>query len=113
MSAPRIIGRPEPGYWLIRLVRNGPPVPAAIMWAQTTHDPVTGEPMDRSRFLVAVIGGKPAGLEDVWHRRGRPIDEAEYRFRLADAAWAREHAPSDAHANPTRSINPLVAPLPF
>ncbi len=113
MSAPRRIDRPEPGFWLVRLVRNGPPVPAAIMWVQTTHDPVTGEPMDRSRFLAAYIDGKPVGLDDVWLRRGTPIDEAEYRFRLADAAWAREHVPSEIAANPKRSIDPLSVPLPF
>lgn len=113
MSAPRRIDRPEPGFWLVRLVRNGPPVPAAIMWVQTTHDPVTGEPMDRSRFLAAYIDGKPTSLDDVWLRRGTPIDQREYEFRVADAEWVRQNAPNEPAANPTRRINPITAPLPF
>lgn len=103
MSEARVIGQPQPGYWLVRLVRGGPPVPAAIMRVQTTSDPETGEAMERSPFLAAFIAGEPADLDAVWHRRGTPIDRAEYERRLARPG----NAPAD------RRIDPLTVALPF
>lgn len=69
----RQVGEPEPGYFLIRLVRKGPQVPARI-----TH---------RDGIWQAIINGEPqregtdpAMAQDVfriWHG-GEAITEAEY-----------------------------------
>src|SRR5262249_8083999 len=101
---PRIIGQPEPGYWMVRLVRGGPEVPACIALMTVADEP--GNPReDRSSYLAAFIGGEPVALSDVWERKGRPVTEAEYRFQLADAAWAKAHAPQEPKADPTRKID--------
>lgn len=110
----RRIDRPEVGFWVVRLVRGGPAIPARIFWAQTTHEPGNPENvMDRPRFLAAEIGGEVAEVDDVWLRRGTPITEAEYRFRVADMRWAREHAPTEAVAKPRQRVDFAALPLPF
>lgn len=109
----RRIDRPEPGFWMIRLVKGGPLVPAAIMRVQTTQDPETGEPMERSSFLAAFINGEPVDIDAVWLTRGTEITEAEYRFRVADAEWARRHAQFDPIANPRRRVDLAAIALPF
>lgn len=117
------------GYWLVRHRVGprglyGPLCPAAIMWVHTTAEP--GRPdneMDRSPFLAAFIGGEVVSFatlfpttDDLGERIVRieqEIDEKEYQFRLADAAWAKKHAPHEPAANPRKRINLLQAPLPF
>lgn len=111
--AARQIDRPCEGHWLVRLVKGGPLVPARIARVQTTHDPVTGEPMDRSPHWHAEIAGEVVAVDDVWHRRGQPITEAEYRYRLADMAWAAEHAPTEPVARPRQRVDFATMPIPF
>ena len=116
MAAARQMLSPEPGYWLVTLAKGGPRVPAAIIRCQTVVDPDFAENrMDgtRSPFLAAFIAGRPAALEEVWHRRGEVITESEYRFRIADAAWATEHKPDEPIAQPRKPVDWLRAPIPF
>lgn len=97
---------PEPGFWLVRLARGGVEVPARIFRHTTTEEP--GDPanrMERPSFLVAEILGEPVDLEEVWHRRGRAIDEAEYRYQVADFAHARDWRPGDPKATPRAPID--------
>lgn len=110
----RRLDRPEVGFWTVRLVSGGPAVPARIFWAQTTHEPGNPENrMERSRFLAAEIGGEVAEVDDVWLRRGTPITEAEYCFRVAEMQWAKAHAPIEPIANPRRRVDLSAMPLPF
>jgi hypothetical protein len=109
----RRIDRPEAGHWLVRLVKGGPMVPARIIRAQTTQDPITGEPMDRPAHWHAEIGGDVVAVDAVWHRRGQPISEAEYRYRLAEMAWAKDHAPAEPIASPRARVDFSTMPLPF
>ena len=44
---------------------------------------------------------------------GRPIDEAEYAFLLADRKWASEFAPETPEANPRMRVTTDAIPLPF
>ncbi|MCA3246074.1 MAG: hypothetical protein ING19_21140 [Azospirillum sp.] len=114
MSAPRRIDAPQPGFWMIRLVKGGPEVPARIYRHTTTCEP--GDPanaMERPSFLVAEIAGETVELDAVWLRSGRAVDEAEYRFQIADHAHAREWRPRDAKADPHRRIDLLAVALPF
>lgn len=115
-SAARQMLNPQEGYWLIRLVKGGPRVPACIRYMETIVEP--GEPgnrMDgtRPRYLAAFVNGEPVALDRVWLSRGDAISEAEHDFRVADAAWAAEHAPDEPAANPTTPIDHLLIPLPF
>jgi hypothetical protein len=114
MNEGRPIDAPQPGFWMIRLVKGGPEVPARIFRYVTTHEP--GNPdnaMERSPSLVAEIAGEPTELDDVWLRSGRAIDEAEYRFQVADHAHAREWRPRDAKSQPRRAIDLMATALPF
>lgn len=114
MREQRRIDRPEVGFWLVRLVRGGPEVGACILRLQTVHEP--GRPdnrMERSPFLAAFINGVPVDMEAVWLRRGRPITEAEHRYRVALTDWTIQNAPYEPAARPTEAIDHMKAPLPF
>jgi hypothetical protein len=105
---------PQPGYWLMQLVKGGPRVAACIRIVHTTHEP--GNPsnlMERSSFIAAFINGEPADLARVWLWHGEPITKAEHDFRVAEARWAKKHKPDEPVANPRRPIDLLQAPLPF
>lgn len=103
MNAPRFASRPEPGFFKTRLVRGGPYVPARI-FREPAVDPLTGEVMERPCLLQAEIAGRACDPERVWHFAW-PIEEAEYRYLVATAAWAERHAPSEPAANPGRAID--------
>ena len=113
MSDARAVSMPAEGHWLIRLVRNGPPVPACIRLVQTTAEP--GEPtnrMERSPFLAAFINEEPVDIDRVWLVRGHPIAAAEYRYRCAVTDWAIRHAPETPEATPTKRIDlARIAPI--
>lgn len=115
-ETPRQTLKPEVGRWLVRLGKNTPRVPAAIMWVETTAEP--GEPQNdmhgtRSPFLAAFIAGEPVGLDEVWLRRGEPISELEYRFQIADGIHAKAFRPGDPKAEPRKQIDLMQVPLPF
>ena len=116
MSDARPLSMPAEGHWLIRLVRNGPPVAASIRWVETTVEP--GVPENdmagtRSRFMAAFINGEPVDIDRVWLVRGHAIDEAEYNFRIADFEHACQWRPDDPVAEPTKKIDLMRAPMPF
>ncbi|MBN9497826.1 MAG: hypothetical protein J0H39_13805 [Alphaproteobacteria bacterium] len=114
MSDARPIDAPQPGFWMVRLVKGGPEVPARIYRHVTAREPGNEtNAMERSPFLAAEIAGETVALDDVWLRTGRPIDEAEYRFQIADHAHAREWRPRDAKAQPRRAIDLMATALPF
>jgi len=108
----RIINDPQPGHWMVRLVRGGPYVPAKI--ERINHEP--GNPankLDTGPVLLALIGGEPVDPLEIWHRRGRAIGAAEYAYQLEDYLWCRAHAPDEPKANPRTPIDPLTGKLPF
>jgi hypothetical protein len=112
--AQRLIGRPLPGYWAVRLRSRAVEVGARIYWHQTTHEPGEAQnEMERSRILSAEINGERVNPQDLWERRGRAISEAEYRYLIADRAWAATYAPTDPAADPAQPVNLATAKPPF
>ena len=112
--APRVINRPQPGYWMLRLVAGGPEVPAMIERRPTEP----GNPdnvLDRSplSLLHAEIDGAPASVDAVWERRGRAIDRAEYDYQIAIGRHAKTYLPKHPRAEPRSRIDLLTVPLPF
>lgn len=107
---PRQIDRPEPGLWAVRLRRGAVEVAARIFWCG--HEP--GDPDNELErpFLDAEINGDRVPPDEVWHRRGRVISPAEYRFLIADRTWARDHAPEDPAANPLQAVDLLTVKPP-
>ncbi len=113
MTAPRDIGKPEPGFFQIRKVRGGPFVGARLIYGPPS-DPETGEPLDRSHEWETWIDGRlvrdpspdpvAAGVYRVW-TFGTPIAEAEYQFLVDHRAWARTNASDSPEANAGNPID--------
>ena len=94
MIAQRRMDRPEPGFWLVRLAKGAPQVPACIRVVQTLAEP--GDPlnlMDRSPFIAAFIAGEPVRML----RRGPggreplavQVGETLFALRLLEAQCIR------------------------
>ncbi len=112
----RQLGRPEVGFWRLRLVKGGPLVAACIRWVKTTYEP--DEPSNqmagtRSPFLAAFVNDQPVDIERVWHSKGEVIDEQTYHFMCADAAWAVTYAPNEPAARPAERVNIRQLAIPF
>src|SRR5258708_4791172 len=90
----RELTRPEPGFYIMRLVRGGPPAPALIFQLcpmdlpqpATLNGPSPEEwcrPLDQPPRFAALIDGRPADVERVWATRSlKPVSRAEYEFRI-------------------------------
>ena len=99
------VDTPTPGFYAMRLVRNGPLCPVRI-WFGPPHDPVTGEELDRSHRYQAELNGKPAEIDRVWPWCTKhQITETEYRYMLDVHTWATEHAPKEPEAQPRQPVN--------
>jgi hypothetical protein len=116
----RVLGEPEPGFFVLRQARGGAWVPA-IIWRPCPlilPDPLEETapgpedwclPTDRPRPLRARIGDKETSPFEVWER-GREIGIEEYSWRLALREWAVAFAPAQPEANPKAPAN--LARLP-
>lgn len=114
MSEPRVIGQAQQGCWMIRAVKNGPLIPARIFWC--SHEPGVPENLlDRwpIPFLAAEIAGRWVDVDRVWHVKGRPITEAEFRFQMADLEHAKRWRPNEAIAQPHKPVDLRSLPIPF
>ncbi len=100
----RVLSQPKPGFWMIRLRSRSPEMPAAI--EECHHEPGNSEnKLDTGPILVANIGYEERDPLDVWHRRGREIGEADYKFQMARLAWVRTHAPDEPEAAPSKAVD--------
>ena len=116
----RVIDKPQPGLFKMRLVRGGPWVAARIFYEPAT-DPLTGEALDRSYYWRATIDGRlikepstdpfEADVDRVWIY-GRPIDQAEFDHLSGVSTWAKEHSPTSPEAEPGKAVNLLTVPIP-
>jgi hypothetical protein len=121
----RILIRPEPGFYVMRLGRGAPLVPALIYQlcpmvvplpsAPSGPDPDDWcRPLDRSPQYRARIDGKPVAIDRVWTARSlRAISPAEYQFRIgALRQWARAN-PRMPEARPQLRVNLAALPPLF
>lgn len=106
-EAPRRVDMPEPGYYLTRLIRNGPPVGAQIVqhedgqwsvmrdgvWEGPSHNPWS-LPLMHTVFIA-----KRTTAEDV-------------QYRIGMRKWAELYAPTHPAANPRKPID-LDGPVIF
>lgn len=118
----RQLDRPEPGFYTLRLVKNGPRVAARIARLCTCtigggeHAPHDWTPAcDRPwPVWLAEINGDQvsepdrdplkAGVFRIWES-GEPCTADEYRYRLELKAWAEREAPDAPEANPRKPID--------
>lgn len=101
----RPVGEPQPGYFLMRLVRRGPQVPAQIrlsggLWSAV----VNGE-----EFGSASDPASAPRVFTIWHS-GEEITEAEYERRLG---ISRQASPDDPISKPRKPIDLTSLPSLF
>lgn len=98
---PRRTDKPEPGYYLIRLVKNGPPVGAEIIhddagqWWTMVDDVLYGPARD------------PFQLETLCqvHSYGVESTQSEVAYRIELSRWAKAYSPNHPAANPKRPVD--------
>jgi hypothetical protein len=116
-QAPRILIRPEPGFYVMRLRCGVPLVPAVIyrLCPMVIPQPTTStgphpdewcRPLDRSPRYEARLDGKRVDIERVWTARSlRRVSLQEFEFRLGPLRqWARRN-PSAPEARPHRPVD--------
>jgi hypothetical protein len=119
---PRILLRPRPGFYVMRLTRGTPLVPAVIyqLCPMVIPQPTTVDgpnpdewcrPLDRSPRYGALIDGKGVPIDRIWTARSlKPISSEEYAFRMGPLRrWARAH-PQMPEARPEQPVE--LADLP-
>jgi hypothetical protein len=115
--AARVLIRPQPGFYVMRM-RSGAPLVAVVIYQlcpmvipQPTivvgpHPDEWCRPLDRSVRLETQLDGKRVDLDRVWMARSlRPVSRAEFEFRTGPLRrWAREN-PSAPEARPHRPVD--------
>lgn len=107
-------GRIEQGYFRVRLVKDGPMVPAHVWIEPSEIEPVTGHPMTDERLHVVIDcieRDRPAlGWQPLI---GERITEREYRYMVAASQHATAHEPNLPAADPYSPVDLATAPSPF
>jgi hypothetical protein len=124
-AEPRVLVRPRPGFFVMRLRRDTPLVPALIyrLCPMVIPQPTTVDgpnpdewcrPLDRSPRHGALIDGKRVAVDRVWTTRSlRPVSPEEYAFRMGPLRrWARAN-PQMPEARPERSVDLAALPPLF
>lgn len=115
--AARILIRPEPGFYVMRLRSGAPLVPAIIyrlcpmvipqpMTVAGPHPDEWCRPLDRSPRYEARIDDRRVEVDRVWTARSlRQVNSAEFEFRSGPLRrWARQN-PSAPEARPERPVD--------
>lgn len=111
----RVVDRPETGFFLMRLRKGAPLVPARI--ARRCHcTPVGGNASrehdwtpscDRHPPLTGLINGRPARPERIWNGARQEIDEAEYLHRMKVKDWAEQVGAPEARPHEAVNLNAM------
>jgi hypothetical protein len=96
---------------MVRWRRSTAEVPARIWWCP--HEPGNPDNILEVPILAAEIAAEPVDPVTVWQMRKRPIDEAEYKFRIADQAWLRLARPDDPKVSPRARVDLKSMAPPF
>jgi hypothetical protein len=121
----RILIRPQPGFYVMRLRSGAPLVPAIVyqlcpmVIPQPTifvgpHPDDWCRPLDRSPRYEAQIDGKRVDIDRVWTARSlRPVSRGEFEFRNGPLRhWARQNL-SAPEAKPHRPVDLAAIPPLF
>ena len=124
-TEPRVLLRPRPGFYVMRLRRAAPLVPAMIyqlcpmVMPQPTalYGPDPEEwcrPLDRAPRYGALINSRRALIDRVWTARSlRPVSPEEYAFRIGPLRrWARAN-PAMPEARPDEPVDLATLPPLF
>jgi hypothetical protein len=98
---------------MVRWRRFTAEVPARI-WSSPYEPGTNDNILSTGPILMAEIAGELVDPLTVWAGlRKRPIDESEYRYRVADQAWLAQAQPDDpkvAHRKPV-DLSRMKAPF--
>lgn len=101
---------PQCGWYVRRMIRGGPYMPAEIWMEQLVVD---GELVGDERLLCEV-DGKPASALDQWtFLAARPITQKEFRHLRKLSTWTKVNAPGEPLANPGQPVDHLKTPIPY
>jgi hypothetical protein len=123
--AARILIRPQPGFYVMRL-RSGAPLAPAIIYqlcpmvipqpstATGPHPDEWCRPLDRSPRYAAQVDGKRVAIDQVWTARSlRRVNRDEYQFRTGPLRrWALQN-PGAPEARPARPVDLDAIPSLF
>jgi hypothetical protein len=103
--------QPKCGWYLTRLARGGPFVPARIFIEQEIC-PETGELLS-DEVIKCEINGRLVDPEEAWPWLCRePIEESAFNYLMARAEYAKTWAPEEPAANPYKATDWLKVPTP-
>ena len=109
-EAPQITSEPMAGFYKRKLVRGGTWV-AARIWIAGAKDELNRPIEDQT--MHCEVDGQPRDPVDEWlWLAANPIDETEFKLLSRLGPWARQHAPNDPNADPTKAIDFMKAPIP-
>lgn len=109
-------------YYRARLIKDGPFVGVVTFFGPPLID---GEEVDRSprwqarihteKTARAILMGDelPIEVDGVGLRNIEKIDEDEYRYLVAHAGWAEQHAPDHPTVSPKKAIDFHTLPPRF
>jgi len=102
---------PQCGWYMRRLVKGGPHVPARI-WYESETD-ADGE-LTGDEVMRCEVNNKYEDPEEQWlWLAGKPILPVEYDYLTAVRNYAVAHAPDEPLANPRRPIDWAKTELPI
>lgn len=102
---------PQPGWYVCRVVRGGPFVPAKIFIVQDIDDE-TGELLG-DETLKCEVNGRERDVHEQWlWLCNEPITEAAYDHMKAVAEYAKTWAPTEPINRPFQAVNWLQVPTP-
>jgi hypothetical protein len=114
----------RPQYFMMRVRRGGPLVPARLRWLDHAPDDPEDNRLDRGRLSIvtcADVAGAEVPPEVVLERLHiapghwkwpEPISAAEYSYQRERLRWAARHQPNDPALRPRRALDPAEVPLP-
>lgn len=114
--------RNGPQFRVVRLVKNGPLAPCALMFVETRHEP--GAPENdmqgtRSPSFVGFLSGEPVAHEDLARlfasgkAGSRHITQAEYAKLVSEIASNRRAGRFDPRQFPYKAVDMDQMALPF
>lgn len=102
---------PQSGYYKRKLTHGGPYVGARI-WREREIDYLSRK-ATHNDVILCEVNGTRRDAKDEWMRLvSQPITEIEFLHNQATGKWAREHAPKDPMADPTKRTDWNTVPAP-
>lgn len=117
MDGALVYAQETPGLYAVRMAKGAVEIACKVEHAPT-HDPETGEALDRSWFWTIYLEGNPAPYYQapaVYGRilLGRPIGQAYYDWLVAHRAHMRRWHPESPEANPRKPVDWETIPTLF